>query len=399
MSLELADATTARRRVHALHALNVLDTPREQRYDRIVRLAQRVFDVPMVAVNLIDADRQWTKAEAGLDRLENTPSDDSMCRHTVERPGALIVTDTTADDRFRDNVIVRRDPHVRFYAGQPLEAPGGERIGSLCLLDTRPRALSDDEQTLLREMAGWVERELALQHELDRAAQVQQVLMPSSAPRVDGYELAGRCVPTQAIGGDFFAWHLLDDEQLQLHVADVMGKGIPAALIAASVRAVLVGAAQFNDQHKTFARVAVASQELLSDTDAFVTAFSARLDPATGRVQYVDAGHGLAFVFTSDGYRRLERSGPPLGVFPDDTWDLHSTVLEPGETLVVVSDGFLDFFPSLEETLDRAVGAEIHHLPVAELVDRAVAFARTQGHPDDVTVVALRRTAPDARRA
>lgn len=73
MSLELADATTARRRVHALHALNVLDTPREQRYDRIVRLAQRVFDVPMVAVNLIDADRQWTKAEAGLDRLENTP--------------------------------------------------------------------------------------------------------------------------------------------------------------------------------------------------------------------------------------------------------------------------------------------------------------------------------------
>ena len=73
MSLELADATTSRQRVEALHALNVLDAPREQRYDRIVRLAQRVFDVPMVAVNLIDADRQWTKAEAGLDGLENTP--------------------------------------------------------------------------------------------------------------------------------------------------------------------------------------------------------------------------------------------------------------------------------------------------------------------------------------
>ncbi|GAA1748888.1 PP2C family protein-serine/threonine phosphatase [Kocuria aegyptia] len=284
-------------------------------------------------------------------------------------------------------------------AGQPLAAPGGERIGSLCLLDTRPRTLSADERTLLQEMAGWVERELALQSELDRAAQVQQVLMPRTAPRVDGYEPAGRCVSTQAISGDFFAWHLLDDEQLQLHVADVMGKGIPAALIAASVRAMLVGASQFNDQHKAFARVAVASQELLAETGAFVTAFSARLDPATGRVQYVDAGHGLAFVFSADGYRRLARSGPPLGVFPDDVWDLHSTVLEPGETLVVVSDGFLDFLPSLEETLDRAVGAEIHGLPVAELVDRAVAFARVQGRPDDVTVVALRRAAPDAVRA
>ncbi|MEX5294443.1 SpoIIE family protein phosphatase [Kocuria sp. CPCC 205268] len=392
MSLDLADATDSRHRVRALHALNVLDTPREQRYDRIVQLAQRMFDVPMVAVNLIDADRQWTKAEAGLDGLENTSTTDSMCRHTVQRPGALVVTDTTADDRFRDNVFVRRDPHVRFYAGHPLEAPGGERIGSLCMHDTKPRSLSADERTLLQEMAGWVERELALQNELDRAAQVQQVLMPRTAPRVDGYELAGRCVPTQAIGGDFFAWHLLDDARLQLHVADVMGKGIPAALIAASVRAMLVGAAQFNDQNRAFARVAQASQDLLADTGAFVTAFSARLDPATGRVEYVDAGHGLAFVFTAEGYRPLERSGPPLGVFPDDTWQLRSTVLEPGETLVVISDGFLDFFPTLEETLEQAVGASIPELPVAEVVDRAVAFAQAQGHPDDVTVVALRRT-------
>ncbi len=392
MPLDLADATDSRHRARALHALNVLDTPREQRYDRIVRLAQRMFDVPMVAVNLIDADRQWTKAEAGLDGLENTSTTDSMCRHTVQRPEALVVTDTTADDRFRDNVFVRQDPHVRFYAGHPLEAPGGERIGSLCLLDTKPRSLSADERTLLQEMAGWVERELALQNELDRAAQVQQVLMPRTAPRVDGYELAGRCVPTQAIGGDFFAWHLLDDARLQLHVADVMGKGIPAALIAASVRAMLVGAAQFNDQDRAFARVAQASQDLLADTGAFVTAFSARLDPATGRVEYVDAGHGLAFVFTAGGYRPLERSGPPLGVFPDDTWQLHSTVLEPGETLVVISDGFLDFFPTLEETLEQAVGASIPELPVAEVVDRAVAFAQAQGHPDDVTVVALRRT-------
>lgn len=116
------DADTGR--VEALHALHILDTPREERYDRIVRLARHIFDVPMVAVNFIDVDRQWTKAETGLDGLGNTSSDDSMCRYTVRQPDTLIVTDTTADERFHDNVFVRQDPNVRFYAGQPLKAPG-----------------------------------------------------------------------------------------------------------------------------------------------------------------------------------------------------------------------------------------------------------------------------------
>lgn len=394
MPLELADAA-ARRRVHALHALNVLDTPREQRYDRIVRLAQRMFDVPMVAVNLIDADRQWTKAEAGLDGLENTPPGDSMCRHTVERPDALVVNDTTADDRFRDNVFVRSDPHVRFYAGQPLEAPGGERIGSLCLLDTRPRTLDAEQRTLLQEMAGWVERELALQHELDRAAQVQQVLMPRTAPRVDGYELAGRCAPTQAIGGDFFAWHLLEDRRLQLHVADVMGKGIPAALVAASVRAVLHGASRYNDQQETINRVGAAAEKMLADTATFVTVLSARLHPATGAVTYVDAGHGLAVIFDPHGeHRRLLSFGPPLGAVSGTTWDAHSETLAPGETLLVVSDGFLDYFPDIPTAVAKAGEVARTSATAQELVACLTAYALAHGLEDDATALALRRCAP-----
>ncbi|MCM3688114.1 PP2C family protein-serine/threonine phosphatase [Kocuria rosea] len=378
-------------RVEALHALQVLDTPREERYDRIVRLAQQVFDVPMAAINLIDADRQWTKAEVGLDGLESIPPGDSMCRHTVRSPGTLVVPDTTVDPRFRANRFVVGDERIRFYAGQPVHAPGGEAVGTLCLFATDPRELSGRDRQMLQEMAGWVERELVAQQELDRAAQVQQVLMPATAPVVDGYELAGRCVPTQAIGGDFFAWHTLPGGALQLHVADVMGKGIPAALIAASVRAMLVGAAQFNDQAATVHRTATAAEELLSATGAFVTAFSARLDPATGVLDYIDAGHGLAFVFGPHGYRRLHRSGPPIGIFPETTWPLHTTTLAPGELLVVVSDGFLDFFPTLGHTLEAAARAGLAEATAARVVDRAIAYARTRGHPDDVTVLALRR--------
>ncbi|MHC5560766.1 PP2C family protein-serine/threonine phosphatase [Kocuria sp. U4B] len=393
MLFDVVDAAETAR-LQALHALDVLDTPREERFDRIVRLAQEVFGVDAAAVNLIAADRQFTKAEVGLDGAGNCAREDSFCTHTIRQPQALVVEDALRDERFWDDPFVTGDPHIRFYAGYPLHAAGGHRVGTLCLIDPAPRAWDAGQERILAQMAGWAEAELVRAAELDRAAQVQQVLMPTTTPDLPGWEAAGRCVPTQAIGGDFYTWHGLPDGKLQVHVADVMGKGIPAALIAASMRATLVGAAQFNDQQQTIQRTAAATQQLLEDTGAFVTAFSARLDPATGVLEYVDAGHGLAFVLGEDGYRGLEHSGPPLGIFSDTTWQTHRTTLAPGETLVVVSDGFLDFFPTLEETLERARQARLHRLPVAELVERATAFARATGHPDDVTVVAVRRCQP-----
>jgi hypothetical protein len=385
------DDAVERRQIEALHALDILDTPREERFDRIVRLARQVFGVPMAAVNFVAADRQWTKAEVGLPGLESTAPEDSMCRHTVRQAETLIVPDTAADPRFRTNRFVTGEAGIRFYAGHPLRAPGGERVGSLCLFDTHPRELSSREQDILIDMAVFVERELASQQELDRAAEVQQVLMPRTTPELPGYELAGQCVPTQDIGGDFFSWQVLRNGSLQLHLADVMGKGIPAALIAATVRAALVGASQYNDQYQTLHRAAAASWELLNDTGAFVTAFSARLDPLTGVLEYFDAGHGLAFVLGNHSIRHLERSGPPLGIFPDTSWQLHRTTLAPGETLAVVSDGYLDFFPTLEEALEKVRGEQLHTVSAQALVDRAVSFARARSRPDDVTVLALRR--------
>lgn len=389
--LSHVETASAGARSEALLALDILDTPREERFDRIVSLAQTVFQVPMAAVNFIDRDRQWTKSEAGLPGLENIPTKDSMCQYTVQQAETLVVPDTTADPRFRENRFVTGDTGIRFYAGHPLRAPGGERVGSLCLFDTKARDLSPRELAILEEMALIVEHLLAEEQELCRAAQVQQVLMPRATPDLPGYELAGECVPTQAIGGDFYSWHVLRDGSLQLHLADVMGKGIPAALIAATIRAFLMGAAQYNDQYQALHRAAAASWGLLNDAGAFVTAFSARLDPATGLLEYIDAGHGLAFVLGEGGLRRLDRSGPPLGISPETSWQLHSTTLAHGETLVVVSDGYLDFFPSLEAAIEKVQAGQLHELTAQELVDSAVSYARARSQPDDVTVLALRR--------
>ena len=129
-------------RLQALAGLHLLDTPREERFDRLVRLTQRLFDVPTAVVSLVDEDRWWVKAEVGLDGLTEVPRAQSMCTHTIAENDALVVTDPERDDRFRDNPFVTAADGVRFYAGQPLRTPGGFPVGSLCIVDHRPRQIS-----------------------------------------------------------------------------------------------------------------------------------------------------------------------------------------------------------------------------------------------------------------
>ncbi|MCM3687307.1 PP2C family protein-serine/threonine phosphatase [Kocuria rosea] len=380
-------------RVRALHALNVLDTPKEERYDRVVRIAQQVFGVKAAAVNLIDADRQFTKAETGLDGLVHAARTDSLCARTVEADAPLVVPDAVVEARFAGSAFIAGPDPVRFYAGHPLHAPGGEPVGSLCLVDDRPRELDARERRLLAEMAGWVERELAAQDEMDRAAQVQQMLMPRTGLLTARIEAAGRCLPARSLGGDFYDWMVLG-EDLQVMVADVMGKGIPAALLAASARAVLRGTFQYNAAPEAMARAAGALTPLLEEAGAFVTAFIARLDTSTGVLEYIDAGHGLALILSPDGAsRRLSNSGPAVGLVAGWTWEIHTDTLEPGQTLLVVSDGFLDFFDDLEQALATAAALNTVAATAEELVRLCSDYADSPEADDDTTVLALRRLA------
>lgn len=378
--------------MHALRGLRVLDTPREDRFDRVVRLAQRLFDVPAAAINLIDSDRQWSKAVVGL---ANTSCDreDAICAHTIREPDALVVEDLLGDSRFADNPAVVGEDGLRFYAGHPLSAPGGERVGALCIVDHKPRRISESDLELLRDLADLVEKELAVSAELSRAGEVQQQLQPTEPPHVPGYEIAGRCLPAHEVGGDFFDWYPLEGGCLQITLADVMGKGIPAAIIAASVRAMLRGAAQYNELPEAVNRAGHALEYDLSQTGSFVTAFTARLDPATGTLQYVDAGHGLSVIVDNHGsHRRLVSDGMPLGALSKDTWTAHTEHLAPGETLISVSDGFLDLVPDLTEAVERGITASDASISAQALVDRMTTFAQ-QTPTDDVTVVVVRRTA------
>ncbi len=149
-------------RLAALRALNLLDTAPEERFDRFTRIAAALFDTPVSLVTLVDENRQWFKSCVGTDQCE-TSREVSFCAHALKNADIMIVPDALADPRFADNPMVTGGPRVRFYAGAPLRVSGGLCVGTLCVLDTRPRILSDQEIGLLRDMAALVEKELAPQ--------------------------------------------------------------------------------------------------------------------------------------------------------------------------------------------------------------------------------------------
>ncbi|MGM9490749.1 sensor domain-containing diguanylate cyclase [Ideonella sp. YS5] len=147
-------------RLAALRGLALLDTPSEERFERITRLARRLFDVPMASISLVDEDRQWFKSHQGLEMSE-TPREVSFCGHAILGDQIMEVSDAAADARFHDNPLVTGEPHVRFYAGCPLHAPDGSKIGTLCLMDRTPRTLSPEDHALLRDLAEMTEQEFA----------------------------------------------------------------------------------------------------------------------------------------------------------------------------------------------------------------------------------------------
>lgn len=147
-------------RLAVLFNLNILDTPPEERFDRLTRMAARLFNVPMAMVTLIDGQRQWFKSRVGI-TLPESPRRSSFCAHTLLQDGVMVVEDATHDPRFTDNPGVLDAPHVRFYAGHPVAAPDGSKIGTLCLVDRAPREFGPEERAMLRDLAGMVAHEVA----------------------------------------------------------------------------------------------------------------------------------------------------------------------------------------------------------------------------------------------
>jgi sigma-B regulation protein RsbU (phosphoserine phosphatase) len=237
------------------------------------------------------------------------------------------------------------------------------------------------------------DRESLARSEIRRAADVQRSLLPQPAARGRGHAVAGACLPSRSVGGDFFDWYETDDG-FAMTLGDVMGKGVGAGLIAAAVRAVVRSARSDPDPAAALRRVSSGLMTGGGDPAAtsFTTLFHARFRGSVMR--WVDAGHGLTVIARQDGTsERLVSADLPVGLGFDETWTTHETELLPGDLVVSFSDGVLDLFSGELDTLQHVAAIAREDPRPAAVVDTLIAFARTVDHDDDVTVIAFGRDA------
>nr|MDP9104974.1 GAF domain-containing protein [Candidatus Eremiobacteraeota bacterium] len=181
-------------RLRALRAYRVLDTSPEAAYDVLVRLAASICGTPIALVTLIDETRQWFKANVGMDGISETPREGAFCDHAIRGRDVFEIADARADERFATNPLVVGNPQIRFYAGAPLVTPDGDAVGTICVIDREPRALSEPQRLQMNLLAQLVTERLERRKRLSRLAeglaqvgeQTQAVLAsprPSTAAR------------------------------------------------------------------------------------------------------------------------------------------------------------------------------------------------------------------------
>jgi diguanylate cyclase (GGDEF)-like protein len=148
-------------RLRELERYCILDADSDEHFERILDLTAAIFRTPIVAISLVEADRQWFLARRGL-AVRETPRDMAFCAHAIVHDEVMVVPDARADERFRSNPLVFADPHIRFYAGAPLQTPEGHNLGTLCVIDREPRDLSPQQRELLHHLGQLAMRELEL---------------------------------------------------------------------------------------------------------------------------------------------------------------------------------------------------------------------------------------------
>lgn len=331
-------------RLEALRSLELLDTPAEDRFDRITRLAAEFFQAPIAYVAFIDSDRQWFKSRYGLCQTE-TSRGVSFCQYTIHRDEPFIIPDTHLHPMGRNHPLVIGEPFVRFYAGVPLSGPRGQKIGSFCLVDTRPRSFSTEDIARLRTFAAIVEREVNLgqiiqtqnelldtrqklvetqenlNRELADAAKYVQLMLP---PPLHGKEIVDwQFHPSTQLGGDGLGYRRLNDDQLALFVLDVTGHGLGSALLAVTALELLRSPAAQVD----FTRPATVIDRLnrtfqMKDhAGKFFSVWYGVYSRSRRELTYANAGHPPALLVTrGEGKAKLvktERGGPVLGIMPE----------------------------------------------------------------------------------
>jgi serine phosphatase RsbU (regulator of sigma subunit) len=330
-------------------------------------LAQNDYAVALLDVKLPD--------ESGYGLLEEIRS---------TRPDTAVVMVSGVDDAELGKAALEHGAYA--YHVKPV---GATQLYLLVVNNLRRRTLELDHRAKVDRLEGMVKQGTS---QMRRAAELQAGMLPASPLREAGFEIAAHFTAAREISGDFYDWYRAADGRMVLTVGDVMGKGLQASLMMATARAALRGAAAVQPIEVGVAQAAAVMSAALEVNSAYVTAFHSMFDPGTGELDYVDAGHGHARLLRgATGQELLSARSAPIGMLPDTSFVAGKATLQPGDSLVLFSDGLLDLRPDLA-TKEVQLPAEARRAGSAqEMVDLLAQGATDRQLADDVTVVVLRR--------
>ena len=300
------------------------------------------------------------------------------------KPDVAVVMISGVDDPDLGKAAVEHGAHG--YYVKPI---GSTELYLAVFNALRRRTLELEYQSNLHRLESMV-AERAKQ--MATAAHVQEGMLPRSPLVTESFEVAAHFTPAKEISGDFYDWYLPDENRIAVTLGDVMGKGLPAAMMMATVRAALRASAQLDDLGQSVQLAARVMEAPLEVNEAFVTVFHGVFDLMSGDLHYIDAGHGHARILRgSTGQENLSLRGAPIGMFPEPEFKIGTANLKPGDTLLVFSDGLLDLRPDMA-VKDVLLPADVRRADTAQdLVDLLTQGARSRELSDDVTVLALRR--------
>lgn len=406
-------------RMAAVRRFQILDTPPDGVFDRIAAVAARSVGVPIGIISVVDTDRIWFKARHGLADVTQIGRDPGLCASAILGDGPWVVTDAALDPRTLANPLVAGDLGLRFYVGVPLATSDGFNLGTLCVLDSEPRQVTETELATLADLAAVVvdelevrlasreavEAETRLRREAEHTASALQAsLLPPRPPSLPGIDLATRYLPgvrDLQIGGDFFDVWRLSANDWAIVLGDACGKGPCAASLAALARwSVRAASVHHFRPSQVLADLNTVLRSEGDDDDHFCSVVFARLelDTCGAWVTLAMAGHPLPLLVRASG--TTETRGVvhlPVGMFDAFEAVDDRVGLGPGDALVFYTDGITEARnvtgeqfgdARLKELIADCAGAPADDIATA-IVDAAATWS-VGPMVDDVAILVVR---------